>query len=102
MAGGQWQVGEVVVGEDDQFAAAKVVPLGDVVVVDLLAADRAGAPVADPAAVFRVYLVEPNVLLLGGRVQLHRDRHQPEGDRSLPDRSHRLTPFTTSRASCIW
>ena len=96
--GGQRQVGEVLVGEDDHLAAAEVVALGDVVVGDLFAADRAGALVPDPAAVVAVHLVEPDVLLLGGRVQLHRDRHQPERDRALPDRPHRPLPSRRVRS----
>ena len=91
-AGGQRQVGEVVVGEDHHLAAAEVVALGDVVVADLFAADRAGALVLDPPAVGAVHLVEPDVLLLGGRVELDSDRDQPERDRSLPDGPHRAAP----------
>ena len=50
---GQRQVLEVLVGQDHHLAAAEVVALGDVVVADLLAADRAGALVPDAPAVAR-------------------------------------------------
>ena len=89
---GQRQIGEVLVGQDHHLAAAEVVPLGDVVVADLLAADRAGPLVLDPPAVGAVHLVEPDVLLLGRRVELHPDGDQPERDRPFPDRPHRPAP----------
>src|SRR6185312_15109416 len=78
------------------LAATDVVPLGDVVIGHLLAVDRAGALVFDPAAVGAVHLMEADVLLLGGGVQLDRDRHQAERDRTFPDRAHDLPPTPMS------
>src|SRR5690606_37321013 len=86
--GGERQVGEVLLGEHDHLPPAEVVALRDVVVLDLLTADAADPLIPDAAAVVAVDLVEPDALLLGGRVQLDRDRHQAERDRALPDRPH--------------
>src|SRR5207237_1233257 len=44
-----------------------------------------------------VHLVERDVLLLGGAVELHRDGHQPERDGALPDASHALPRLPDQR-----
>ena len=84
------QLGHVVVGEDDHLAVLGLVALGDVGVRDLLAVDRADPLVLDPAAVLGVHLAERHVVRLGRGVELHRHADQPERDRALPDRTHRL------------
>ena len=49
--------------------------------------------VVQPLARAPVVKVEPNVLRLGGRIELHRDAHQPEADAASPHRlTHRLPP----------
>src|SRR5581483_4586811 len=78
---------ELLVGQHDVTVLLVLVPLDDVVVRDLLAVDLAHALVSDAAVVGVVELVEPEGLLLGGRVDGHRDRHQAEGDGPLPHRS---------------
>ena len=86
--GRQRQLVEVLVGEDDDLAVGQLVALGDVAVLDLFAVDRADPLVLDPAAVGGVHLVEADVLVLGGRVQLHADADQAERHGPAPDRSH--------------
>jgi hypothetical protein len=88
VAAGHRQLVQILVGEDHQLAVAGLVALGDVGVVDLLAAHAAGALVPDPAAVLAVYLVEPDIVLLGCREQPDRHVDQPEGHGTLPDRPH--------------
>src|SRR5690606_23525710 len=73
------------------LAGGQLISLGDVGVGHLLAVDRTDPPVADAPAVGAVDLVEGHVLLLGGRIELHRDHDQPEGDRARPDAAHRLS-----------
>jgi len=75
---------EVVVGQDHVAILLVLVPLHDVLVADLLAVDRAHPLHADPSAVLVVELIEPKGLLLGGGIDADGDRHQPEGDGSLP------------------
>ena len=91
------QVGEVVVGEHDHLAVLGLVPLGDVVVRDLLAVDRAEPPVADAAAVLAVHLPELHVVVLGGGVEPDGHVDEPERDRALPDRAHRASPPSLGR-----
>ena len=99
---GQRQVGEVLVGEDDDLAAGELVALGDVVVGDLLAVDRADPLVLDPAAVARGApggsgCPSPRWPSRASPAM----RHQPEGDRALPDRAHRRPPLARRRATPI-
>ena len=82
------QVLEVLVGEDDDLAVGQLVALGDVAVLDLFAVDRADPLVLDPSAVGGVHLVEADVLVLGGGVQLHADADEAERHGPAPDRSH--------------
>ena len=88
VAGAQGHVLEVLVGEDDDLAVGQLEALGDVAVLDLFAVDRADPLVLDAAAVGGVHLVEADVLVLGGGVQLHGDADESEGHGSAPDRSH--------------
>jgi hypothetical protein len=78
--------GDLLVGQLDELAAADLVTLDDLVVVDLLAVVGADAPVLDRAAVLGVHLAEPHGLGLGRRVDLDRHGHEAERDRSVPDR----------------
>src|SRR3954471_167652 len=87
-AGGQGKFLEVLVGEDDQLTVGQLVALRDVAVLDLFTVDRADPLVLHPAAVDDVDLVEPDVLVLGGRVELDADADEAEGNRPAPDRSH--------------
>jgi hypothetical protein len=61
------QLREVLVGEDHRAAVVTFVGLGDVGVLDDLAVQFAGPLVADPAAVLRVHLMEPDVLFGRGQ-----------------------------------
>ncbi len=72
----------------DRLAVVGFVGLGDVAVLDDLAAHLADALVADAPVVLGVHLVELDVVVLGGAVDLDRDVHQAEGDRTLPDGTH--------------
>ena len=87
-AGAGRQLGEVLVGEHDGAPVVALVGLGDVGVGHLLAIDVADPLVPDPPAVLGVDLVEPDVLLLGGGVQLDGHVHQSERHGAFPDRSH--------------
>ena len=92
------QLGHVVVGEDDHLAVLGLVALGDVGVGHLLPVEGADALVLDPAAVLGVHLAERHVVALGRGVELHRHRHQAEGDCALPDRSHEVSMSHASHA----
>ena len=98
----QRQVGEVLIGQDDHLAAAEVVPLGDVVVGDLFAIDRAHPLVFDAAAILAVHLVEANVLLFRRGIQFYRDGHESEGHRALPDGPHRDPPTSSAEITLSW
>jgi hypothetical protein len=74
-------------GDDDELALVHFVALDDVLVVDLPPGVLRDPLVPDPLLGPLLELVEPDVLLLGGRVQLHRHGHQPEADRPAPDRT---------------
>ena len=97
-------IGRQLLGLDDHVAAAaEVVALDDVVVVDLLAVDRADPLLLIRAAIGVVQLVEADVLRRGRRDQLDRHVDQPEADRSAPDCSghgaivpHRSPPNTST------
>src|SRR4029453_12351760 len=62
-----------------------LVALDHLVVGDLVVLLRTDPPVLDPGAVPGVHLIEVHALRLGGRVQLDRHVHEPEGDRAVPD-----------------
>src|SRR3954452_25394110 len=94
--GAERQFLEVLVGEDDDLAVGQLITLGDVAVLDLVAVDRADPLVLDPPAVGRVDLVEPDVLVLGRRVQLHADADEAERHGPAPDRSHAAPSRTGS------
>src|SRR3954454_5403928 len=83
-AGGQGKFLEVLLGEDDQLTVGQLVALGDVAVLDLFTVDRADPLVLHPAAVDDVDLVEPDVLVLGGRVELDADADEAERNRPAP------------------
>ena len=86
---------EVLLGEHNR-GLALCVRLVDVGVLDDLAADLAPSLVTDPAAVGVVHLMQADVVVLGGGVELDGHIHQAKGDSAFPDRPH--TPFTTHSA----
>ena len=66
----------------------------DLVERNLFPVDRTGSLVLDAPLVLLVELVELEALLLDGRVNPDRDRHEAEGDGAFPDRSsHRSLPL---------
>ena len=85
---GQWQVGEVFVGEHNRLPRGQLIALGDVGVGHLFAVGLGHPAVPDTRSVGAPYLMEADVLLLRRGVQLHPDTDQPEGDAALPDRAH--------------
>ena len=82
------QRGDVLVGDHHGLAAVAFIGLGDVAVLDHLAALGAHALVLDAAVVFRVHLVELQIVVLGGAIHLDRNVDETEGDGTLPDRTH--------------
>ncbi|MCY1239805.1 hypothetical protein D9M72_526200 [compost metagenome] len=78
---------ELILGEDHR-AAVFLVGLVDVRIVNDLAAHLAAALVADAPAVGVVDLVEPDVVVLGGAVDLDRHVDQPKCDSAFPYGSH--------------
>src|SRR6266540_2560351 len=88
LGAGHRQGVELLLGQGHVVVLLVLVALDDLGILDLFAVDRADALVADAAAVGLVELVEAEALLLGGAVHAHRDRHQPERDRALPDGLH--------------
>ncbi len=84
------QAFQVLVGDGRGSPVVGLVGLGDIAERHHLRAHLAGALVADPAAVFFVYLVEPDVVVLGRRVDGHRDVDQAEDEGTLPNGAHRI------------
>ena len=74
---------EVLLGEDDG-AVAGIERLVDVLVLDDLAADLAAPLVTDASAVLVVHLMQLDVVVLGGAVQLDGHVDEPERDGAFP------------------
>ena len=84
--GGPWlQRGQVVLGDHHVAALGDLVALRDGLGWHLAAVLGVHLAGPDPRAVARVDLIEPDVPLGDGRVQLHRDVDETEADRSAPD-----------------
>jgi hypothetical protein len=77
---------DLVLLQDHVLARGDLVALHDLLVGDLLVLLRAEPPVLDARPVLEVNLVEVDRLGLRRRVQLHRDMHDPDGQRPVPDR----------------
>ena len=73
--------------DDDVLAGLDLVALHDLVGRDLFAGLLRDPAVADAGAGVLLELVEADVLRLRGRHQPHRHRHEPEADRTGPDRA---------------
>ena len=87
LRGGRPGLVEVRVRHHDELALLVLVALGDVAPLDLDVLRAAIAPVVDGGGVRLVDLSEPDFrLTLGRRMEAHRDRHEPESDRTLPHR----------------
>ena len=71
--------------DDHVLAATDVVALHDVGVVDLFAGPLVDPLVADPVGRPFLELVEVDGLVLGGRIEAHRDADQAEAQGSGPD-----------------
>ena len=85
---GNRQFREILVGQNHLVALGRFIGLVDIGVSDRLSAHGADTVVSDPSAVLGVDLMKPDVMVLGGGIDLHRDIHQPERDGTLPDRPH--------------
>ena len=94
------QGGDVVFGDHHRLAVVGFVGLGDIAVLDNLAAFIADTLVFDAAVVLGMHLVKIHIMVLGGAVHLHRDVHQTEGDGASPDGSHALSmPIRSDQTS---
>src|SRR5687767_7873733 len=86
LRGGHPGLGEILVGEDDELTLAVLVALDDVLPGNLDVFLDTEALVVDGAFVPGVELAEVQLAAaLHGGVETDGDRHQPEGDRTLPD-----------------
>jgi hypothetical protein len=82
---------DLLLAEDHVLAAPQLVPLGDLLVGNLLAVLGADPLLLDPGSVGCVDLVKVDGLVLGRRVHLDRQHRQAERDRAVPDRAwHRF------------
>ena len=78
---------ELVALDDDVAVGRELVALDDVLVGDLVAGARVDAALLDAHAGLAVELVEAHRLARDGGVELHRHRHQTEGDGACPHRA---------------
>src|SRR5207247_4605832 len=76
---------ELLVADAHVLVLRELVPADERRAVDDLVVDRAEVLQLDAGAALGVEQVERDALRRGGRVELHRNRNQPERDRPGPD-----------------
>ena len=85
------QGGDVLFGDHHRLTVVGFIGFGDIAVLDHVTAFAADALILDAAIIGGVNLVELQVMVLGGAVDLYRDVDQTEGYGAFPDGTHGIS-----------